>query len=125
MPIVHVLALPQPPQIDVGEAVAALARSTAEALGEPASGVWVTWQTLDPGLYSEGGDAPATQPRPTHPPIVRILAFEGRSPELVELVLEAVGEAVVRELHLEQGNAFVHWESLQAGTVYTGGQVVR
>ncbi len=85
----------------------------------------MTWQTLAAGCYSEGGDAPATQPHATHPPIVRILAFEGRPPDLVERVLTDVADAVVRELGLAAGNAFVHWETLQAGMVYTGGRVVR
>ena len=125
VPILQVTALPQPLQVDLGDAATALAHAAAAALGEPPNGVWVTWQTLEPGLYSEGGDAPAAQPRSTHPPVVRILALEGRPPDLVERVLADVAEAVVRELGLESGNAFVHWETLRAGTVYTGGRVVR
>ena len=125
MPILQVTALPQPLQVDLGDAATALAHAAAAALGEPPNHVWVTWQTVEPGLYSEGGDAPLVQPRSTHPPIVRILAATGRPAELVERVLIGVAEAIVRELVLAPGNAFVHWETLPTSTVYTGGQLVR
>ena len=42
----------------------------------------------------------STSPTATHPPIVRISAFEGRPPELVARVLSAVAGIVVRELGL-------------------------
>ncbi len=75
-----------------------------------------------PGAYHEGvDDAPLDQPEATHPPIVRISAFEGRPPELVARVLSAVAGIVVRELGLQPGNAFVVWDELRAGNVHTGG----
>ena len=57
---------------------------------------------------------PLEQPSATHPPIVRVSAFEGRSPDLVARVLSAVAGTVVRELGLEPGNAFVVWDELAA-----------
>ncbi len=94
----------------------ALALAVSGELGEDSSGTWVTWQTLAPGGYREGeNDAPLEQPRATHPPIVRVSAFEGRSPEVVAHVLAAVAGTIIRELGLAPGNAFVVWDELQAG----------
>jgi len=122
MPIVQVTALRQRVGVDLGAVACAIAVAVGRELGEEPSGTWVTWQTLAPGAYREGEhDAPLEQPPGTHPPIARISAFEGRSPERVARVLSAVAGTIVRELSLEPGNAFVVWEELQAGRVHTGG----
>lgn len=55
---------------------------------------------------------------------MRVIAYEGRSPEIVARVLVAVAETLVRELGLASENAFVMWDELQAGRVYTGGRVL-
>lgn len=122
MPIVQVTALRQRVGVDLDAVSKALAVAVSRELGEEPSGTWVTWQTLLPGAYREGvGDAPLEQPAATHPPLVRVSAFEGRPPELVSRVLSAVAGTVVRELGLEPGNAFVVWDELRAGRVHTGG----
>jgi phenylpyruvate tautomerase PptA (4-oxalocrotonate tautomerase family) len=96
----------------------------AEVLSEEPTGTWATWQEIAPGRYAEGGDAPAFQPAATHPPLVELLAFEGRPPELVERMLETVAEVLVRELELEPGNVFVRYVEATSGRLYTGGSVV-
>ena len=122
MPIVQVTALRQRVGVDLDLVSRAIADAVSRELGEEPSGTWVTWQTLAPGAYREGvDDAPLDQPDATHPPIVRISAFEGRPPELVARVLSAVAGIVVRELGLQPGNAFVVWDELQAGHEHTGG----
>lgn len=122
MPIVQVTALRQRVGVDIAAVSRELVLAVSRELGEGASGTWVTWQTLDPGGYREGEDAaPPEQPPATHPPIVRVTAFEGRSPDLIARVLSAVAGTVVRELGLEPGNAFVVWDELQAGRVHIGG----
>ena len=84
MPIVQVTALRQRVGVDLDLVSRAIADAVSRELGEEPSGTWVTWQTLAPGAYREGvDDAPLDQPEATHPPIVRISAFEGRPPELV------------------------------------------
>ena len=124
MPIVHVTALRQRVGVDLETVSRALAVAVSAELGEEPTGTWVTWQTLPPGAYREGQeDAPLEQPPATHPPIVRVSAFEGRSTELVARVLSAVAGTVVRELGLEPGNAFVVWDELRAGYVHTGGSM--
>lgn len=122
MPVVQVTALRQRVGVDLDAVTRAIALAVSSELGEEPSGTWVTWQTLAPGSYREGADdAPLGQPAATHPPIVRVSAFEGRSPDVVARVLSAVAGVIVRELALEPGNAFVVWEDLTAGRLHTGG----
>ena len=122
MPIVQVTALRQRVGVDIDVASRALAVAVSRELGEDPSGTWVTWQTLPPCGYREGeDDAPSEQPLATHPPIVRVNAFEGRDAELIARILSAVAGTIVRELGLDPGNAFVVWDELQAGRLHTGG----
>ncbi len=122
MPIVQVTALRQRVGVDIGAVSRALVLAVSRELGEDPSGTWVTWQTLPPGGYREGeDDAPSEQPPATHPPIVRINAFEGRDPDLIARILSSVAGAIVRELGLEPGNAVVVWDDLQPGRLHTGG----
>lgn len=124
MPVVRISALPQrvgrPPE----RALAAVAHALAELLDEDPSGTWVTWHEISAGRYVEGGDAPEYQPATTHPPLVELVAFEGRPPELVERMLETVADVLARELELEPGNVFVRYVEATAGRLYTGGSVV-
>ncbi len=122
MPIVQVTALRQRVGVDLDAVSRAIVLAVSRELGEEPSGTWITWQTLEPGAYREGEhDAPSEQPTATHPPIVRINAFEGRDPDVVARVLSAVAGTLVRELGLEPGNAFVVWDELRAGLLHTGG----
>jgi len=122
MPIVEVTALRQRVGVDIDAVSRALVVAVSRELEDDPSGTWVTWQTLAPGAYREGdAEAPLEQPSATHPPIVRVTAFDGRSPELVARILSAVAGTIVRELGLEPGNAFVVWDELRAGSVHTGG----
>ena len=124
MPIVQVTALRQRVGVDIGATARAIVLAVSGELGEDPSEVWITWQTLDPGGYREGeDDAPSEQPAGTHPPIVRVNAFAGRSPEVVARVLSAVAGTVVRELGLEPGNAFVVWDEQVAGRLHSGGEM--
>jgi len=122
VPIVQVTALRQRVGVDLDAVSRAIVVAVASELGEDPSGTWVTWQTLEPAAYREGeAPAPSEQPAATHPPLVRISAFEGRPPELVARVLSTVAGTIVRELRLEPGNAHVVWDELRAGHVHTGG----
>ncbi len=124
MPIVQVTALRQRVGVDIAEVSREIVLAVSRELGEEPSGTWVTWQTLAPGSYREGeDDAPHEQPAATHPPIVRINAFEGRDPDLIARILSAVAGTIVRELGLEPGNAFVVWDDVAPGRLHTGGSM--
>jgi phenylpyruvate tautomerase PptA (4-oxalocrotonate tautomerase family) len=124
MPVVRISALPQPGGLEPERALAAVTHALADLLGEEPSETWATWDEIPPGRYVEGGDAPALQPAATHPPLVEVIAFEGRPPDLVERVLTTVAEVLESELRLERGNVFVRYVEAASGRLYTGGAVV-
>ncbi len=120
----QVTALRQRVGADLDAVSRAIVLAVSREIEEDPQGTWVTWQTLPAGAYREGeNDAPEEQPAATHPPLVRINAFEGRSPETIARVLSAVAGAVVRELELDPGNVFVVWDELYAGRLHTGGGI--
>ena len=115
VPVVRIRALPQP-HADVRAVAIAVANTLAAELGEEPRGTWVTWETVD--AYAEGGVAPAVQPPDTHPPVATILAG-ARPPDVVAVMLRAVGDTLVRELRLESGNVFVTLEEVDRGRLYS------
>lgn len=124
MPVLEVTALPQPDRVQLGDVASRLSEAVARVLGEEPRGTWVLWRTIEPGRYAEHGDAPALQPPATHPPVVRVTAYEGRTPATVAAVLTAIAEALAAELDLTPGNVLVRWDEVGAGRLYSGGRVV-
>jgi hypothetical protein len=114
MPVVRIRALPQH-GVDLRAVSIAVANALAAELEEEPRGTWVTWETVD--AYAEGGVAPAEQPPDTHPPIATILAG-ARPPEVVALMLRAVGDTLARELGLEPGNVFVTLDEVGPARLY-------
>jgi hypothetical protein len=123
MPIVEIQALPQP-AVDTGAVLRAVCVELAAEMGVPAHGVWATWRPLEAGAYAEGDDAPDVQPHGTHPPLVRVIGFKGRTPDQVEGIIECVARVLGRELGLGD-NVFVVYEEGRSGRVFTGGSVVK
>jgi phenylpyruvate tautomerase PptA (4-oxalocrotonate tautomerase family) len=121
VPVIQVEALPQALGVDVEQALAALCAEVAAVLGEEPRGTWATWRTLE--RYVEGIDGPAIQPSSTHPPLVRVIAFEGRPAELVAELLRCVARVLAGELRLEEGNVFVVYDEALRGRLFTGGSV--
>jgi phenylpyruvate tautomerase PptA (4-oxalocrotonate tautomerase family) len=124
VPVLEVTALPQADGFDLAATCAALSEAVAAALDEQPEGTWVVWRTVPAGAYSEHRHAPSTQPRATHPPIVRVTAYEGRTPETIATVLAAVADTLVEQLGLEPGNVLVRWDEAVAGRLYSGGDVL-
>jgi hypothetical protein len=122
VPIVQVEALPQAAGVEVEQALMVLCGEIAGLLGEEPSGTWATWRTIE--YYVEGGDGPAVQPASTHPPIVRLIAYEGKGSGLVAMLLQRTADVLARELRLEDGNVFVLYDEAQPGRLYAGGEVV-
>jgi phenylpyruvate tautomerase PptA (4-oxalocrotonate tautomerase family) len=122
VPIVQIEALPQAPGVHPEQTLTTLCTEIAALLGEKPSGTWATWRTLE--HYLEGSHGPAEQPESTHPPLVRVIAFKGREPELVAEILRCVARVLARGLGLEEGNLFVVYEEARPGRVYTGGEVL-
>ena len=53
-----------------------------------------------------------------------MIAYQGRAPEVISRILTVTVETLVAELGLAEGNAFVIWDEVQAGRVYSGGSVL-
>lgn len=125
MPVIQVKALPQRPGTDVSDVSRRISTGLAKATGIPPAHIWVTWETIPSWHYVEGDRAAAIQPEDTHPPIVRVKIFEGRSREEIEKILSRTAELVTENLGIEDGNVLVHYEELPSGYVHSGGKVLR
>lgn len=125
MPVIEIKALPQKEWISVPNVIKKLSAKVAQVIGEEPKHVWLTWETIKSEHYIEDNHESPLQPAGTHPPIVKILAFEGRAQELVEKLMSAVAEVLVKELELEPGNVFILYQELRSGHVFDGGKIVK
>lgn len=125
MPVIHVRALPQKEGIDPTRALQALCPEVARTLGLRERQVFGTWETIHPSRYAEGDVLAERQPDATHPPIVELVAFEGRAPELIESAILAIARVLSRELQIEAGNLFITYREARSGQIFTGGQIKR
>jgi phenylpyruvate tautomerase PptA (4-oxalocrotonate tautomerase family) len=124
MPVVEIRGLPQPGDV-VERALTAVTKRVAAVLGKEPRGTWATWEPIGARRYAEGDEVAEAQRDATHPPLLRIVAFEGRSEEQIEAMLTAACDALAAELGLDPGNVFGVYEEARAGRIYTGGHVVR
>ncbi|OGQ35438.1 MAG: hypothetical protein A3F16_03730 [Deltaproteobacteria bacterium RIFCSPHIGHO2_12_FULL_43_9] len=125
MPVIEIKALPQKEWISVPNVLKKLSAKVSQVMGEEPKHVWASWESIKPEHYVEDNHETPLQPAGTHPPIVKILAFEGRPQELVEKLMSAVAEFLVKELELDPGNVFIIYQELRSGHVFDGGQVVK
>jgi len=123
MPLVEIIALAQPTEVDIPTVLDRVALATASAMGCDPGAVWVTWRTLEPGHYSVRGETPEAQPRGSHDPIARISAFYGRSEETIAGTLEAIARSLAGSLGLDASCVFVVYDEIAPGRVFTGGAV--
>ena len=117
MPIVEITTLPPEGSLDVAAALSRVTTAVASYLGEDPRGTWALWRPVGAGAYAEGADAPATQPRSTHPPIVDV--FAGRRDDPEEL-MAVVGRAVLEAFGLEDGNVVVRPRGADDAHVWWG-----
>jgi phenylpyruvate tautomerase PptA (4-oxalocrotonate tautomerase family) len=125
MPVIQIRALPQQPGVDVATTMKRSTAVVAELMKAPPQAVFCTWETIPAGQYVEGDRDASVQPRNTHPPQVSLLAFEGRTSETIEKTLEALADVLCEGLRLERGNAFISFNEVLSGRIYTGGKVKR
>ena len=74
--------------------------------------------------YVEGSKAAQHQPSESHPPIGELIAFEGKSPAVIEAVLEAAAAALTESLGVP-GNVFLTYREARAGQTIAGDAVIR
>jgi phenylpyruvate tautomerase PptA (4-oxalocrotonate tautomerase family) len=118
MPIIEISSLPPVEGIDVSAALALVTSRVAAYLGEEPKGTWALLRPVAPGAYAEGADAPAAQPRGTHPAIVDVFAAPREN--ATELLRE-VGRAVVEAFGLDDSNVVVRLTEADPARVYWGG----
>ena len=123
MPIILVKGLPQKSGVDVRVALKETCTRLAEMMDIPKRQVWGTWEDIEPGSYVEGDVAADTQPENSHPPIVNVIAFEGRSPDLIRRALNCVAESLGEKLGVGE-NIFIRYTEAKSGRVWDGGRIV-
>lgn len=123
--MVQIQGLPPPEGVTAESVLSRVCAAVASAMGCEAREVWATWAEVAPGCYVEGDQPAWSQPRSTHPPIARLIAFEGRDPAVVEAALWAVASALSSSLGVELSAPFVVYEEVRSGRVLTGGVVRR
>jgi hypothetical protein len=121
MPVIEIRALPQKPGVDRAAAMSRACEALASAAGVRPRAVWATWTELDPALYVEFDARAAVQPDTTHPPIVEIVAFEGRSAETIEAMIVAVATTLASGLQIPQENLFITYREAARGRLWTNG----
>ena len=105
MPLIEIIALPQPEHVHPPTVLRAVNRAVGEALGRPAGSAWSTWRTLDPGHYAVGDEVADLQPTGSHPPVVHVWAE--RPPDELERVVEAVRTVLGEQLGIAPDDVFV------------------
>ena len=117
MPIIEIQSLPPTGEVEISSALAHVTSRVAAYLGEEARGTWAIWRAVEPGAYAEGVDAPAAQPRGTHPAIVDVFAAHRDD---AGGLLREVGRAVVEGFGLDDGNVVVRLTEADHERVYWG-----
>lgn len=124
MPIIRILALPQPAHVDVAAILQDTCVALAATMNTSPDQVWGTWETLPTGHYVQGDVAAQMQPNASHPPIVEVMLLEGRPAELKERILTCVGESLPAALGLATGNVYVRLVEMSKDQVFTGRGIV-
>ena len=124
MPVLQIKALPQNDPLRVPAAIKATCRAIAEVYPCAPEQVWATWETIEPGHYFEGDMAADEQPAASHPPIARLVCFEGKSPQEIELILATAATVLSESLGMP-GNIFIDYYECKSGRVVAGDGIVR
>src|SRR5687768_12430466 len=124
MPLLHIRALPQPRPELIPRALLATCFAIAETWDCSPQSVTVTWEEIRPGHYIEGGIAAQSQPAQTHPPLAELIAFEGATQEVIEVLLSETARVLGESLELGE-NVFITYRDAKSGQVIAGREIVR
>jgi hypothetical protein len=109
MPLIEVVALPQPETVDIEKVLSTLTVAVAEVLPARPEGVWATWTTVR--AYAVGPRVAHRQPARTHDPIVHV--YHHRPADAVDRMCKAIEEVLTRELSLPPGQVFITVQPVQ------------
>ncbi|MGE0527900.1 MAG: GNAT family N-acetyltransferase [Bdellovibrionales bacterium] len=124
MPVLHIRALPQADPVKVRSALTGTCLAVAKTYGCKPEQVWATWEEIRPGLYAEGENAADRQPDSSHPPIVELIGFEGKSSQEIENILVVAGQTLSKALEIP-GNIFITYREALSGRVIAGNGIIR
>ena len=105
MPILRIEALPQKPGVDLKKAMHRTCVELAKIYECKPEQVWAIWCPIQSGHFFEGENSEDIQPDQTHSPVVNLICFEGKSPEIIEKMLEVGSKVLSEELQIP-GNIF-------------------
>jgi hypothetical protein len=125
MPVIEINALPQKSHVDIEQTVKSIAIAVAEVLRIPSNKVFCTWNEINKNYYSAGETVAAVQPDSSHPPIVKLTLYEGRTPALIEGAISAIAEELQKSMKSPEKNAFISYLEAKSGQIFTGGQIKR
>lgn len=123
MPVIQIRALPQKSFVSIETTLKRLCAEVAPCLGTKPQSVFATFTPVDFAHYVEGDKKAASQPEGTHPPIIDVIAFEGRTPEQIESALVTIAKVICESFKLAPGNVFITYHEGKSGQIYTGGSV--
>lgn len=125
MPVISIKTLPlDEDEVRTPDILKKLCTTVSQELNYKPSHVWATWEYIAPHLYTVGNYSVPFQPQSTHAPLVRVLAFEGRSKKEIDALLHVIARVLAQELKVDLGNIFIEYAEARSGKLYDGGQVV-
>jgi phenylpyruvate tautomerase PptA (4-oxalocrotonate tautomerase family) len=125
MPLIEIKSLPPRSGADPSAALKNATWEVSKVLGVPPEKIRAIWVGLEPGHYADAATTADQSQSGTHPPVVRLSCFEGRSQELIEKAIRAVADSVTRDLKLAPGNAWVFYEEMKSGRLFVDGAIKR
>ena len=125
MPIISIKTLPLDEyEVRTPDILKKLCTAVARELNYQTTHVWATWEYIAPHLYTVGNYSVPYQAQSSHAPLVRVVAFEGKSKKEIEALFLVIARVLSRELDIDQSNIFIEYCEAKAGRVFDGGQVV-
>ena len=125
MPVISIKTLPlDEDEVRTPDILKKLCTTVSQELNYKPNHVWATWEYIAPHLYAVGNYSVPFQPQSTHAPLVRVLAFEGRSKKEIGALLHVIARVLAQELKVDLGNIFIEYAEARSGKLYDGGQVV-
>lgn len=123
MPFVHIRALPQPKEVNIPEILNRICIELGKVIDLPSDETCATWETVQ--FFAHGESVLETQQSESHPLLVDLLAFEGRSPEKIDRMIECVALVVAEGSQISIKNVFVNYREANWNRVFAEGEVVK
>ncbi len=126
MPLITVNALPlNESQKPVSDIIVDISRDFAAATNIDIKHVSITWNTIQSGCYSWGGNIEYEQPADLHPLIIDMLIPDFYKPERVAQLLTILAKITSKHTGVLRNHIFINVRKAMSGCVFDEGQVLR